>query len=178
MSSLNKVQLIGNVGKDPEVRAMESGDKVLNMSLATSDRWTDKNTGEKRERTEWHRITVWSQPLIGVIERYVSKGSKIYVQGQLETRKWQDQSGQDRYTTEVVMRPYSSELILLSSGGAKRDAEQGRSDYDTQRPQGGGAQTYGPDGQPTGSATAYGPDGEPRAPADPPGMDLDDEIPF
>ena len=117
MSSLNKVQLIGRLGKDPEVRSFQNGGKVCNLNVATSERWRDKNTGEKRERTEWHRVTIHVDGLIGVAEQYLRKGSQVYLEGQIETRKWQDQSGADRYSTEVVLRPYRSTLVLLGAPG-------------------------------------------------------------
>ena len=113
MSSVNKVILVGALGRDPEVRSMQNGERVCNLSLATSESWKDKNTGERRERTEWHRCVIFNQPLIKVAESYLRKGSKVYLEGQLETRKWQDQSGAVRYSTEVVLRPYRSELQLL-----------------------------------------------------------------
>ena len=115
--SVNKVILVGNLGNDPDVRSFPSGGKVANLSIATSERWRDKNTGENREKTEWHRVSIYSEPLVRVAEQYLRKGSKIYVEGQLETRKWQDQSGQDRYTTEIALRPYRSELTMLDSRG-------------------------------------------------------------
>jgi len=115
--SVNKVILIGNLGADPEVRSFPSGGRVCNLRLATSETWKDRESGERRERTEWHRVTIYSDPLIRVAEQFLHKGSKIYVEGQLETRKWQDQSGQDRYSTEVVLRPYRSELTMLDSRG-------------------------------------------------------------
>ena len=120
MSSVNKVILIGNLGADPEVRTFQNGGKVCNLRLATSERWKDKNTGEKKERAEWHTVAIFSEPLVRVAEQYLRKGSKVYIEGQLETRKWQDQSGNDRYSTEVVLRPYNSTLTMLdsaSSGG-------------------------------------------------------------
>lgn len=120
-SSLNCVMLIGNVGRDPEIKTVQSGGRYATLSIATSESWKDKSTGERKERTEWHRVVVWVDVLVGVIEKYVKKGSKIYIQGQLETRKWTDQSGQDRYSTEVVLRQFNSNLQLLdgrnSSGG-------------------------------------------------------------
>ena len=134
MSSLNKVCLIGNLGRDPEVRTLQSGGKVCNLSVATSERWRDRNSGEQRERTEWHRIVIWVEGLVNVAERYLSKGSKVYLEGQLETRKWQDQSGQDKYTTEVVLRPYSSKLVMLSArdgGGGQRRDDPGYDDQDS-----------------------------------------------
>src|SRR5512143_3285161 len=111
--SVNKVILVGNLGRDPEVRSFQNGGRVCNLSLATSESWKDRNTGERREKTEWHRVVVYNEALIGVCERFLRKGSKIYVEGQLETRKFTDQSGQERYTTEVALRPYRSDLTML-----------------------------------------------------------------
>lgn len=116
--SVNKVILVGNLGKDPEIRNFQNGGRVAHFTIATSESWKDKSTGEKKERTEWHRISVMNDNLVGVVERFLKKGSKVYVEGQLETRKWQDQSGQDKYTTEVVLRPYRGELTMLD--GANR----------------------------------------------------------
>lgn len=113
--SVNKVILIGNLGTDPEVRNFQNGGKVCNLSIATSENWKDKNTGERRDKTEWHRVAIFSEPLVRVAEQYLRKGSKVYIEGQLETRKWQDQSGSDRYATEVVLRPYRSELTMLDA---------------------------------------------------------------
>ena len=115
--SVNKVILIGNLGKEPEVRAMQSGGRICNLRLATSESWKDRATGERQERTQWHQIVIFNEALVGVAERFLKKGSKVYVEGQLETRKWQDQSGQDRYTTEVVLRPFRGELTLLDRAG-------------------------------------------------------------
>ena len=122
--SVNKVIIIGNLGQDPEVRNFPSGGKVCNFSVATSENWKDRNTGERRERTEWHRISITSEPLVRIAEQYLRKGAKVYLEGQLETRKWQDQSGQDRYTTEVVLRPYGSTMTMLDSrnDGATKDS--------------------------------------------------------
>jgi single-strand DNA-binding protein len=120
--SVNKVILLGNLGADPEIRSTQSGQKIANMRLATSESWRDKATGERKEKTEWHRIVVFNENLVRVIENYVKKGSKIYVEGQLQTRKWQDQSGADRYSTEVVLQGFNSQLTLLDrapgTGGA------------------------------------------------------------
>lgn len=116
--SVNKVILVGNLGADPEVKSMQSGDKVVNLSLATSESWKDKNSGEKQERTQWHRIVIWNQNLVTVAERYLKKGAKIYIEGQLETRKWTDQNGVEKYSTEVVLRPYRGELTMLDSKGS------------------------------------------------------------
>ena len=115
--SVNKVILVGNLGRDPEVRSFPNGGKVVNLRVATSERWRDKNTGENKERTEWHSVAIFNENLGRVAEQYLRKGSKVYLEGQLETRKWQDASGQDRYTTEVVLRPYRGELALLDSRG-------------------------------------------------------------
>ncbi len=114
--SVNKVILVGNLGRDPEVRKMQSGDSVANFSLATSENWKDRETGERKEKTEWHRVVIFGG-LVDVVERYLKKGSKIYVEGQLQTRKWQDQSGQDRYSTEVVLRGFGSTFVMLDSRG-------------------------------------------------------------
>ena len=124
MASVNKVMLIGNLGADPEVRTFQNGGKVCNLRIATSETWKDKQTGEKRERTEWHTVAIFSEGLVGIAEKYLRKGSKVYLEGQLETRKWQDQSGQDRYSTEVVLRPFRSALVLLGdrNGGSDRGA--------------------------------------------------------
>ncbi|MGI9505238.1 MAG: single-stranded DNA-binding protein [Geminicoccaceae bacterium] len=125
--SLNAVTLLGNLGRDPEVRSVQSGDKVANLSLATSERWKDKNSGEQREKTEWHRVTIWG-PAADIAERYLKKGERCLVQGQLETRKWQDQAGEDRYTTEVVVRGFGGRLVLLGDGqsrGGGQEQQQG-----------------------------------------------------
>jgi single-strand DNA-binding protein len=151
--SVNKVILIGNLGQDPEVRTFPSGGKVCNLSVATSETWRDKQSGERRERTEWHRVAIFSEPLVRVAEQYLKKGSKVYLEGQLETRKWQDQSGQDRYTTEIVLRPYRSELTMLDARGEGG----GMGDYDRGGAMGGGG-GGGRDRDPIGQ--------------------LDDEIPF
>ncbi len=117
--SVNKVILIGNLGRDPEIRSFQSGGRVASFSLATSENWKDKATGEKKERTEWHRISILNDKLVEIVERYVKKGSKLFIEGQLETRKWTDKDGQEKYTTEVVLRPYRGELTLLDSAGSR-----------------------------------------------------------
>ena len=157
--SVNKVILIGNLGADPEVRNFPNGGKVCNLSIATSENWKDRNTGERRERTEWHRVAIFSEPLVRVAEQFLRKGSKVYIEGQLETRKWQDQSGADRYSTEVVLRPYRSELTMLDARG-----EGGEGSVGYGNDMGGGYSDYG------NSAPA------PSAPSS--SRDLDDEIPF
>ncbi len=160
--SVNKVILIGNLGADPEVRSFPNGGKVCSLRIATSETWRDKNSGERREKTEWHRVEIYSEPLVRVAEQYLRKGAKIYVEGQLETRKWQDQSGQDRYTTEVALRPFRSELTMLDSrqGGGGDFGGGGGGGGDYQR--GGGSSGGGGGGDFQGGG----------------GSDLDDDIPF
>ncbi len=168
--SVNKVIIVGNLGRDPEVRTFQNGGKVCNLRIATSENWKDRNTGERRERTEWHSVAIFSEPLARIAEQYLRKGSKVYIEGQLETRKWQDQSGQDRYTTEVVLRPYRGELTLLDSrdgGGGGYGGGSSGGDYGGDYGGGyGGGNDYG------GSSGGGG--GPARAPA----RDIDDEIPF
>ncbi len=164
--SVNKVILIGNLGADPEVRSFPSGGKVCNLRIATSETWKDRNTGERRERTEWHRVAIYSEPLVRVAEQYLRKGSKVYIEGQLETRKWQDQSGQDRYTTEVSLRPYRSELTMLDSRGGGGGGDSYGGGY------GGGGGGYG------GGGGDYGGGGEAPSGGGAPGGGFDDEIPF
>ena len=145
--SVNKVILIGNLGQDPEIRTFQNGGKIANLRIATSETWKDKNTGERKERTEWHTIAVHSEPLVRVAEQYLRKGSKVYIEGQLETRKWQDQSGNDRYSTEVALRPFRSELQMLdgkggdgqqNDNGGQRQQSARQASYDAQKPHGGG----------------------------------------
>ena len=167
--SVNKVILIGNLGADPEVRTFQNGGKVVNLRIATSEQWKDRNSGERQERTQWHSVAIFSEPLGRIAEQYLRKGSKVYLEGQLETRKWQDQSGQDRYTTEVVLRPYRGELTLLDGrgeGGGSRGGSGGN--Y-------GGGGGYGDgggyDSGPSGGGNQGGGGGGGRP-------DFDDEIPF
>ena len=151
--SVNKVILVGNLGRDPEVRHTQDGSPIVNLSVATSENWRDRNSGERRERTEWHRVVIFNDRLGEVAQKYLRKGSKVYLEGQLQTRKWTDQNGNDRYTTEVVLGRFRGELTMLDSRG-----------------EGGGMGDYG--GQPayeSGPSSGAGP-----GPAD----DLDDEIPF
>src|SRR3569623_2450442 len=115
--SVNKVILVGNLGADPEVRTLPSGNKVVNLTVATSDNWRDKNTGERKEKPEWHRVVIFSEGLVRVAEQYLKKGSKVYLEGQLQTRKWQDQSGQDKYSTAVVLQGFNSNLTMLDGRG-------------------------------------------------------------
>jgi single-strand DNA-binding protein len=136
--SVNKVILIGNLGQDPEVRTFQSGGRVVNLRIATSETWKDKTSGERKERTEWHTVAIFNEPLGKIAEQYLRKGSKVYLEGQLETRKWQDQSGADRYATEVVVRPFRGELTLLDGakgegrreGPAERQRESAGADFD------------------------------------------------
>jgi len=162
--SVNKVILIGNLGRDPEVRNFPNGGKVCNLRIATSENWKDRNTGERKERTEWHSVAIFSEPLVRVAEQYLRKGSKVYIEGQLETRKWQDQSGADRYSTEVVLRPYTSTLTMLDGRG-----------------EGGGNSGGGGYGGPSDGGYDNGPsDGGFDGPSGGGGSsrDFDDEIPF
>jgi single-strand DNA-binding protein len=122
---LNRVSLIGNLGNDPEVRTTQSGQRVVSMSIATTERWKDQRSGETRERTEWHRITIWNEGLGKVAEDYLRKGAKVFVEGKLSTRKWQDQDGKDRYSTEIVLSPYQGVLTFLDS---RRNGDNARSD--------------------------------------------------
>ncbi|KAF0675199.1 single-stranded DNA-binding protein [Profundibacterium mesophilum] len=166
--SVNKVILIGNLGRDPEVRSFQNGGKVCNLRIATSETWKDKATGERKERTEWHSVAIFSEPLARVAEQYLRKGSKVYIEGQLETRKWQDQSGQDRYSTEVVLRPFRSELTMLDGrgeGGAGGGSQGGG--YSDDGNFGGGYGGQGGQGNYGGGGGGGG-----RS------NDMDDEIPF
>ena len=166
--SVNKVILIGNLGADPEVRNFPNGGKVCSLRLATSENWKDRNTGERRERTEWHRVEIYAEPLVRVAEQYLRKGSKIYIEGKLETRKWQDQSGQDRYTTEVALRPYTSELTMLDSRGG---GDGGGGGY------GGGSSSGGYGGGQQGGYDSGG-GNDTGGPGGGSGGGFDDEIPF
>jgi single-strand DNA-binding protein len=159
--SVNKVILIGNLGRDPEVRSFPNGGKVCNLRIATSENWRDRTTGERKERTEWHSVAIFSEGLVKVAEQYLKKGSKVYLEGQLETRKWQDQSGADRYSTEVVLRNFGSTLVMLDGRDSGGSGGGGGGGYDDDRGGGGG---FG-----GGSGGSGGGGGR---------SDLDDEIPF
>ncbi len=126
--SVNKVIIIGNLGRDPEVRTFANGGKVVNLRIATSETWKDKSTGERKERTEWHSVAIFNEAIARLAEQYLSKGSKVYIEGKLETRKWQDQSGQDRYSTEIAIRPYAGDLTMLDSKGGGQDRQGGYDD--------------------------------------------------
>ena len=163
--SVNKVILVGNLGRDPEVRYSQDNKKIVNMSIATSESWKDRNTGERRERTEWHRVVIFSEGLANIAEQYLRKGSKVYIEGQLQTRKWQGQDGQDRYTTEVVLQGFNATLTMLD----------GRGDSSGGGGFGGGASGGGFDSGSSGGGDDFG-GGSGGGGA--PGADLDDEIPF
>lgn len=159
--------LIGNLGADPEVRNLSSGSKVVNLSIATSETWKDKDSGEKRERTEWHRVVIWNEALGGVAEKYLSKGDKVYIEGELQTRKWQDQEGNDKYSTEVVLTGFKGVLTMLSAkGGGEQNDNASRSGNGGRRDEG--------RSRPAGSAR---PGANRNAPAFEPGG-MDDDIPF
>lgn len=166
--SVNKVIIIGNVGNDPEIKTMQSGDKVVNLSIATSESWKDKATGERKENTQWHRVVIFNQGLVNVCENYVKKGAKLYIEGQLETRSW-EQNGEKKYATEVVLRPYRGELTMLDSrnsgAGAGGGYGGGMSDNDM-----GGGYSSAP------SNSGFGGGSSKSAPA--PIDELEDEIPF
>lgn len=172
--SVNKVILIGNLGRDPEVRSFQNGGKVCNLRIATSETWKDRNTGERRERTEWHSVAIFTEGLVRVAEQYLRKGSKVYVEGQLQTRKWQDQSGQDRYSTEVVLQGFGGTLTMLDGrdgggggGGFGGGSGGGQGSY-------GGGYDSGPQDQGYGGGSGGGGQGG----GNPPSRDIDDEIPF
>lgn len=176
--SVNKVIIVGNLGRDPEVRSFQNGGKVVNLNIATSESWRDKASGERKERTEWHRVSILNEALGKIAEQYLKKGSTVYIEGQLETRKWQDQSGAEKYTTEIVLRPFRGELTLLGgresgSGGGSGGGGGGYDDrggnyegggYDAGPSSGGSARSGG------GSSGSSGSGGS--------RSDMDDEIPF
>ncbi|MEB8386276.1 single-stranded DNA-binding protein [Rhodobacteraceae bacterium KMM 6894] len=177
--SVNKVILIGNLGRDPEVRTFQNGGKVCNLRIATSETWKDKTTGERKERTEWHSVAIFNDGLVRIAEQYLRKGSKVYIEGQLQTRKWQDQSGQDRYSTEVVLQGFGGTLTMLDGpggggggGGGDRGGDRGgySGGNDDNRFGGGGGGNdggYGGGGGPSGGGGGSAPS-----------RDFDDEIPF
>lgn len=175
--SVNKVILVGNLGRDPESRSFQNGGKVVNLRIATSESWKDRNSGERKEKTEWHSVAIFNEGLAGVAERFLRKGSKVYIEGQLQTRKWQDQQGQDRYSTEIVLQGFNGTLTMLDSrgGGMSAGVPGGMQE--------GGQADYGHD---SGGGGGYEPEAAPvrRSPAKPAGgkssfdKKLDDEIPF
>ena len=159
--SVNKVILIGNLGKDPEVRSMNSGDKVVNLSIATSETWRDKATGERKEKTEWHRVVIFNEQLAKVAEQYLKKGSTVYIEGQLQTRKWTDNQGAEKYSTEIVLQKFRGELTMLGGRGDGAGASGGSYGSGGDRMSGGGGRSGGGGGSRSDFAA-----------------DLDDEIPF
>lgn len=174
--SVNKVILVGNLGRDPEVRRLGSGEPVVNLRIATSESWRDKQSGEKKERTEWHSVVIFNENLAKVAEQYLKKGSKVYVEGQLQTRKWQDQSGVEKYTTEVVLQRFRGEMTILDSRGQGGSDEYG---------EGGGAMEDRSGGGSFGRSSPTGGGGGSRQPAMAGGgggrsssSHLDDDIPF
>jgi single-strand DNA-binding protein len=158
--SVNKTIILGNLGQDPEVRQFQNGSKVCNLRIATSEVWKDKNTGERKERTEWHSVAVFSEGLVRVCEQYLRKGSKVYIEGKLQTRKWQDQSGQDRYSTEIVLQGFDAKLVML-------DGRDGSSGGDYGGSSGGYGQQGGNDQGSYGQGGGYGNN-----------ADLEDSVPF
>jgi len=169
--SVNKVILVGNLGRDPEIRSTNDGTRIANLNLATSESWRDRNSGERKERTEWHRVVIFNERLVEIAEKYLRKGSKIYVEGALQTRKWTDQQGQDRYSTEVVLQRFRGELTMLDGAGGARDGGRG------------GAMEGGDDeGDPgdfsSGPSRAAAPMGAGAGRGRSTANDLDDEIPF
>ncbi len=178
--SLNKVMLIGNLGADPEIRSFQNGGKVANLRIATSETWKDRQTGERKEKTEWHTVAIFSEGLVGVVERYLKKGSKVFVEGKLQTRKWQDQNGQDRYSTEIVIQGLGGTLTMLDGaqgGGGGMGGGGGRSGASS-----GGAGGYGGGGASGGSSGGWdqggGSSGGAGGGAGGGYDDLDDDIPF
>jgi single-strand DNA-binding protein len=171
--SVNKVILIGNLGTDPEVRHTQDGRPICNLSIATSESWRDKQSGERKERTEWHRVVIYNESLCKVAQQFLKKGAKVYLEGQLQTRKWQDNGGQDRYTTEIVLQNYSGQLTMLDGRtGASGFNESASGDYDTNA--GGGYREGNSRGQMSSGPSKATQSGAPRSFE----KDLDDEIPF
>jgi single-strand DNA-binding protein len=170
--SVNKVILVGNLGRDPESRSFQNGGKVVNLRIATSENWKDRSTGERREKTEWHSVAIFNENLANTAERFLRKGSKVYLEGQLQTRKWTDNEGKERYSTEVVLQGFNAVLVLLDrregegGGGGGRDWDEGGSSF------GGGS------GGSSGSYGARSGGGSAPARNDPFGVDLDDDVPF
>ena len=171
--SVNKVILVGNLGKDPESRTFANGGKVVSFSVATSENWKDRASGERKEKTEWHNVSIFSEGLAGVAERFLKKGSKVYLEGQLETRKWQDQSGNDRYTTDVVLRNFNSSMVLLDSREGSGGGGGSGGGY-------GGSSDYGSGGGGGGDGGFGGGSSKPQSRPQPAAFDtdLDDDVPF
>jgi len=184
--SVNKVILVGNLGRDPESRSFQNGGKVVNLRIATSETWKDRSSGERKEKTEWHSVAIFSEPLANTAEKYLRKGSKVYIEGQLETRKWQDQSGADKYSTEVVLRPFTGTLVMLDGrgegggqggGGGSRGGwgdDEGGSEFGGSYGQGAG----GGGGSSFGGGSRGGASGGGRPAPAAFDSDLDDDVPF
>ena len=165
--SVNKVILVGNLGRDPEIRSMPNGDRIANLSIATSETWRDKSSGERKEKTEWHRVVIFNDNIVKVVENYVKKGSTVYIEGALQTRKWTDQQGVEKYSTEIVVSRFKGELTMLGGRGDNAGASSGGG-YDEGYAGGGGGGNFGggaPRSQPSGPRESFS-------------ADLDDEIPF
>ena len=173
--SVNKVILVGNLGKDPEIRSFQNGGKVANFSIATSESWKDKNTGEKREKTDWHNVAIFNEGLVRVAEQYLRKGSKVYIEGQLQTRKWTDQSGADKYTTEVVLQNYNGTLVMLD-GRSDGGGSGGGSSGGMRNSGGGGGSSWGNDGGGRSGGGSFGGGSNQGGGAF--DSDLDDDVPF
>jgi len=168
--SVNKVILVGNLGRDPEIRTLNSGDRVANLSIATSETWRDRQSGERKEKTEWHRVVVFNDNIVKVIEQYVKKGSTVYIEGALQTRKWTDQQGVEKYSTEIVLQKFRGELTMLGGrdgGGGGGDRDYGDGGYS-----GGGSSSS------SGGGFGGGQRNQPSGPREDFSADLDDEIPF
>ena len=164
--SVNKVILVGNLGKDPEIRTLNSGERVANLSLATSEQWRDKATGERKEKTEWHRVVIFNDNLVKVAEQYLRKGSTVYIEGAIQTRKWTDNTGAEKYSTEIVLQKFRGELTMLGGRGDGAGASSGGGDDGYASGGGGGGYGGGaPRSQPSGPRESFS-------------ADLDDEIPF
>jgi single-strand DNA-binding protein len=170
--SVNKVILIGNVGADPEIRRTQDGRPIANLRIATSETWRDRNSGERKEKTEWHNVVVFNEGLCKVVEQYVKKGAKLYIEGALQTRKWQDQTGNDRYSTEIVLQGFNSTLTMLDGRGEGGGDRRGGSDF-------GGAPNYDDYGsRPSSGGGSSGGGGGSRSGGSPLSRDMDDDIPF
>ena len=173
--SVNKVILVGNLGKDPEIRSFQNGGKVANFSIATSESWKDKNTGEKREKTDWHNVAIFNEGLVRVAEQYLRKGRTVYIEGQLQTRKWTDQSGADKYTTEVVLQNYNGTLVMLD-GRSDGGGSGGGSSGGMRNSGGGGGSSWGNDGGGRSGGGSFGGGSNQGGGAF--DSDLDDDVPF
>jgi single-strand DNA-binding protein len=174
--SVNKVILVGNLGADPEIRTLNSGDRVANLRIATSETWRDRSSGERKEKTEWHRVVIFNDNLVKVAESYLRKGSTVYIEGAIQTRKWTDQQGQEKYSTEIVLQKFRGELTMLGGRGDGAGASSGGGGYDDGYGQGGGGGYSG--GQGGGNFGGGAPRSQPSGPRESFSADLDDEIPF